>query len=248
MNFDFKANWNTLIKPLLHTKRIQNAIKKGTVAFLKSELKDIIFTSRMTEYERSLSCTNRAEYKKLLQERCNEYLQEHPYLLYDKTKQPIYFANTDRMLNIEEDFVITVESKLVDAGILKLDDNEPNEDKFPDDSDLENAYDTYYASDAYTKYCEYKQKVIEPYWNDYLDSNYEAYCLYGACHWYNPTFSYELAKMVAPNEVWKVKRGNIHTTVVNETGDKVFDILYYDEFDATKGGEKALADAMVLKN
>ncbi len=241
MNYDFQANWDTLIKPLLHTAPIQRAIRNGTIAYLKNELKSLVYNNHMTEYERRL-CGR--QYQIALKDKCDEYLKTHPdFLKYDKSKRPVYYCRNDHILNMEEEFDIAVQPKLVEAGILLPDENEPDKDKYPVEEDLENAWDEYYGSETHNKYMDYRNKVIEPYWQDFLDSDYEAYCLYGGCHWYNPTFSYTLAKMVAPTEKWRVKYGRYHTTVVNDTGDKVFDILYFDPRDETKGGAKALDHA-----
>lgn len=241
MNYDFQTNWKTLIKPLLHTPQIESAIRYGTVAFLKNELRSIVYENHMEEYERRLVGRR---YRSAMKRRCDEYLETHPdFLKYDKKHRPLHYCRNDRILNFEEDFEIEIGQKLIDAGILLPDKNEPNEETYPVEEDLQNAWDEYFGSDTHNKYMEYKNKVIEPYWNDYLDGEYEAYCLYGGCHWYNPTFSLTLAKMVVPTEKWRVKYGRYHTTVVNETGDRVFDILYYDPSDGTFGGTKALKHA-----
>ena len=65
----------------------------------------------------------------------------------------------------------------------------------------------------------------------------------GACHWWNPTFSLTLAKLVYPNEKWKIKKGFYHTTVVNLNESLVFDILYFDENEEMKGGTLALCES-----
>ena len=70
-----------------------------------------------------------------------------------------------------------------------------------------------------------------------------AYQIFGACHWWNSTFSLTLAKIVYPNEMWKIKKGVYHTTVVNSNETLVFDILYFNENEETKGGSLALCES-----
>ena len=70
-----------------------------------------------------------------------------------------------------------------------------------------------------------------------------AYQLFGACHWWNPTFSLALAKLIYPNEKWNILRGNCHTTIVNKDATLVFDILYFDELDVSLGGSNAIEQA-----
>lgn len=67
--------------------------------------------------------------------------------------------------------------------------------------------------------------------------------MFGACHWWNPTFGLTLAKIIYPNEKWIIKSSDYHTTIVNKSENLVFDILYFDENDEMKGGKKAIFDA-----
>jgi hypothetical protein len=52
-----------------------------------------------------------------------------------------------------------------------------------------------------------------------------------------------LAKIIYHNEKWSVKSGTYHTTIVNSTETLVFDIVYFDENDDTKGGKSAIKEA-----
>jgi hypothetical protein len=49
--------------------------------------------------------------------------------------------------------------------------------------------------------------------------------------------------MIYPNQQWKVKSGEYHTTIVNLDDTLVFDILFFDENDNTKGGSSAIEDS-----
>ena len=87
-------------------------------------------------------------------------------------------------------------------------------------------------------------EIIDSYMNLERNKNYIYYCCYGACHWYNPTFCLELAKLVMPEIDWQTLRGSKHTTITNKDETLVFDILYFDNNDTeTFGGKKALAEA-----
>ena len=83
------------------------------------------------------------------------------------------------------------------------------------------------------------RNVLEPYVKHYKKTHMDSYCLWGGCHWWNPTFGLTLAKIVMPNEKWRVRSSEYHTTIVNCGDTKIFDILYYDKDDETFGGCKA---------
>jgi len=86
----------------------------------------------------------------------------------------------------------------------------------------------------------------------------ESYYLSGSCHSYAPTFELTLARIVEPNEKWLVRTSAKHSTVINDKGTKVFDLLYWCYFadihqymfgdkpknkDCTLGGKNAYVDA-----
>jgi hypothetical protein len=75
-----------------------------------------------------------------------------------------------------------------------------------------------------------------------------AYQLFGACHWWNPTFCLTLAKIIYPNENWKTKKGFYHTTILNLDESLVFDILYFDQNDETKGGNLSITESSKKEN
>lgn len=70
-----------------------------------------------------------------------------------------------------------------------------------------------------------------------------------------------MAKIIEPNEKWRVLSGNDHTTVINADNSKVFDLLYYcidgrlenhmfgdpileKDIDITLGGKEAYINSM----
>lgn len=91
----------------------------------------------------------------------------------------------------------------------------------------------------------------------------ESYCLMGSCHSYAPTFQLTLARLVEPEEKWMVRTSDTHTTVINESKTKVFDLLYWaalgnlDKYlfgkdvvpnDETLGGKQAYIDSHIEKS
>lgn len=108
-----------------------------------------------------------------------------------------------------------------------------------------------------------REKLLEPYnnWNA-IKYNLETYYLSGSCHWYAPTFELTLARLVCPNEKWRVMSSDVHSTVINQDNTKVFDLLYWandgrlenhvfgdkiEIIDPTLGGAQAYKDAVAQK-
>ena len=103
--------------------------------------------------------------------------------------------------------------------------------------------DYYNDSDNFIKYTNYKNQIIKQFIKYHENTCLRGYQMIGACHWWNPTFSLTLAKLVYPNEKWKIKKGFHHTTIVNSNETLVFDILYFDENEEMKGGTLALFES-----
>lgn len=198
MNYDFEANWNDIILPLLTLPEVKRSIKKGIKDFLKSDerVKDI----------------------------------------YDCSKCPASYQTSDGWYTYITDYEERLAEKLLKTGILKIDKNLPKEE---DDEDIDSYFDTKLARE----YEKYKNEVLKPFVKYHEKTSLRAYQIFGACHWWNPTFSLTLAKIIYPNEKWHVKSGRYHTTVVNDDWSLVFDILYFDENDKTKGGEIAITES-----
>lgn len=73
-----------------------------------------------------------------------------------------------------------------------------------------------------------KREIFKPYlgWHA-IKYNLESYLLFRGCHEWAPTFELTLAKLVEPDEEWYVRSGERHSTVINKSETKVFDLLYW---------------------
>ena len=76
-----------------------------------------------------------------------------------------------------------------------------------------------------------KDKITKPYtsWNA-ICNDIESYILFHSCHFYAPTFELTLANLVEPDEKWSIRTNEKHSTIINETGTKCFDLLYWAMF------------------
>ena len=239
-NYDFKSNWEQRIMPLLKTERIQKAIKKGIMAWLSSE-KERIIENELTQEEKRMTGKAKTELYKSKRKYYDLHDKRFTDLKYDKNKLPYRYAKGSCRCMFYEDEE-KIEEKLIEWGILKADPNKPKKSEYKDIEEYEEANDDYQSGETGEQYYNYKEEIIEPYFRANAEKSYKSYCVYGACFWYNTTFCLELARMVIPNEVWKIKKSNIHATIINEKENCVFDILYYDEDDETFGGRHALTD------
>jgi len=149
---------------------------------------------------------------------------------YDINKCPAEYSSNDGWFTYIEDFKEKLTDKLIKTGFIK---EEPicNEDED-------------YERPEYLEYEKYRDNILEPFITHHKKTSLRAYQMFGACHWWNPTFCLALAKIIYPNEKWKTITGDYHTTVVNFQETLVFDILYFDENDDTKGGKKAIEESM----
>lgn len=86
---------------------------------------------------------------------------------------------------------------------------------------------------------------VVPRAREHMKTAIEAYQMWGACHWWNPSFGLTLAKIILPNEKWVIQKGRDHTTVTNEGRTLVFDILRAYVHSETLGGKNALEDSLL---
>jgi len=157
-------------------------------------------------------------------------------IIYNPNKCPAFYERGDGWGVYIDDYEEKLTEKLLETGFLKKDENEP----LTNDN---GEFDDYLESDNYIIYENYKQELIKPFIKYHEKTSLRAYQMFGACHWWKPTFGLTLAKIIYPNEKWVVKRGEYHTTIVNKNATLVFDILYFDENDEMKGGKQAIIDA-----
>lgn len=150
--------------------------------------------------------------------------------VYDTTKCPASYGKWWD----DEEYKEKIEDKLLLSGYLKPDINQPTD---------ENELDDYWGSPLCEKYMKYKDQVLKPFIKYHERTELRSYQMFGACHWWNPTFGLTLAQIIYPNETWRIRVSKVHTTVTNKDNSLVFDILYFDEKDDTKGGKKALSDS-----
>jgi len=192
MNYDFKANWNDIILPLLSHPTVKKSMKKGIMGFLKNG-------------------------------------QAYKDFTYEAGKCPASYETSDGWCIYMDDFIEKLEEQLLQTGYLKP-------APIIKDEDIDN-------SPEYAEYLQYKENLLEPFIKHHERTSLRSYQMMHACHWWNPTFSLTLAKIIYPNEKWHVKKGYYHTTIVNENETLVFDILYFDQNEETKGGKCAIDES-----
>lgn len=204
MNYDFKANWDIIIMPLLTNPKIKKSIKKGIISYIDDG-----------------NC--------------------YQNTIYDSNKSPAFYERGDGWSEYIDNYREKLEEKLIETGYLKKDKNEPltNENDELDD---------YIETENYNIYENYKEQLMKPFIEYHEKTCIRAYQIFGACHWWNPTFGLTLAKIIYPNEKWTIKKGFYHTTIINKTETLVFDILYFDENDETRGGNFAISEASKKPN
>lgn len=219
MNYDFKANWETVIMPLLRTQRMRRAMKQGITDFIE-------------EANPCRHISNQLKYQ----------------LKYHTKWFPHDYSNFDDGQEYLDYEFIELPKHLIERGVLLEDENAPRREDYDNDDKYEYAYSYYHEvyNSKCEKYRKYSMNVCKPYVYIWFEKRYQSYCLYGGCHWWNPTFGLELAKMVMPCVKWIVKKGAVHTTVTTKEEDLVFDILMYEEKDEeTLGGSFALSETCV---
>jgi hypothetical protein len=178
--------------------------------------------------------------KKSIKKGITSYINDGNYykdITYNPYECPVFYQRGDGWDVYIDDFEEKLTEKFLESGFLKKDENEPATN---DNGEI----DDYFDSSEYNKYLNYKNEILKPFIKHHEKTSLRAYQMFGACHWWNPTFGLTLAKLIYPNENWIIKSSDYHTTIVNKSETLVFDILYFDENDETKGGKKAIIDAV----
>jgi hypothetical protein len=194
INYDFKANWDTKIKPFLDDPRIKKAIREGIMQYCRS-------FKYIRKYKNNTvpAIYSSSDYYVRLTDRRDE-------IKFEELRRSGLLPK--RYLLLEE-----MENKLR-AGIYN------NAESF---DDYEEDFSKIYNEQDYIKI-----KLLESYFTfDKVKYDIESYVVQGACHSWAPTFQLTLAKLVEPNEKWKVRSSDKHSTVINEDGTKIFDLLFW---------------------
>jgi len=208
-NYNFKENWYEVIVPLLNTVKVKNAIKKGVLGYMNNSINPDIKFS---------------SYKHIY-----DYLNKHGECYLNKNSSPADYSSciSDHQMDWENDLIDTLEQHNMIKPFPW--DNYDDEKKSKTNPELE--YEEYRD--------DYLDPILEPFINNYKKTHIDSYCLRGGCHWWNPTFCLTLANIVMPNEKWSPKSSEYHTTIVNSDNTKIFDILYFNEYDVSFGGDLA---------
>jgi hypothetical protein len=110
-------------------------------------------------------------------------------------------------------------------------------------------------NDTLEVFLELEAQLTEPIrqWSN-IKHNLESYYIVQACHWFAPIVMLTLAQLVEPNERWLVRYGTHHTTVINRSVTRIFDLICWGndgrienylfgddikEDDMTFGGKRA---------
>ena len=162
--------------------------------------------------------------KSCITQAINTYLKyECPWRTYDKKRAPAdYVAGGAFYADPYADYEAKIIRKLVRAGQFRK--RRPSETE-----------DDYYEH--------YLKAAVAPFMEHFERTNIASYQCMSACFYWNTTFGLLIARLVEPREKWRVLKNAWHATVVNEDRSKVFDILYWDPADVTRGGALAISEA-----
>jgi len=158
---------------------------------------------------------------------------------YDSSLLPYEYGRlSDEISIIEEE----IAERLIKTGYLK---------PCPDPDDPEDPHSPESEEKA-EKYFKERSEFIDPFIHINMKNSLRGYQMFSACHWWNPTFGLTLARIVYPNENWRIMSGyktnqdnendGGHTTIINDKGTMTFDILYFDESSDSNGAKKIISD------
>ena len=210
INYNFKENWYEVIVPLLNTPKVKNAIKKGLLGYMNNDINPDV---KFKSYKNIYDYLN----------------NKHGPKYFNKNSAPADLSSFS--LDYEMDWEHKLIATLERHNMIK---------PFPwDNYDGEKQKNTNPELE-YEEYREYLNPILKPFIDNYKKTHMNSYCLWCGCDWWNPTFCLTLAKIVMPNEKWRVKSMGYHTTIVNSDNTKIFDILEFDEDDSISfGGNEA---------
>lgn len=193
--------------------------------------------------------------KKAIRKGINSYLKMFPLCkkTYKPNTPPANYSSRDAyMMTMDKKwkymYRALLENNMVPKKILNL------EKKMDECSDYDD--DDEYGDKLFQLKMAFEEQFFT--WED-IKNDLESYYVSGACFWWAPTFELELAKLVEPNEKWHVQESDIHATVINEDETRVFDLLYWADYermdnylfgtkikkhDLTLGGKNAYLDSL----
>lgn len=252
MNYDFGKNWKTKIKPVLDDPKIKRALKAG----MDSYLSDFPGKRKYKANTCPATYSSKDAYCELIE-------RKHCNIMKDLRKSghlPREYLELAQALNVgEDDYIIDFKDKDVNDEEEAASDDDVDEEEDVRDVDEEENYDSEEYDEKREILDKLREQILTPY-DEWVQIKYdlESYYVSGACHTYNAIFGLVLAKMVEPEEVWRVRNGVKHTTVINKDNMKVFDLLYWccdgrvenymfgipvETADSTMGGKDAYLDS-----
>ena len=231
INYDFGNKWDSEIKPFLDNPKIKKAIKQGVNDYLE------MFPLCQIAIKQGV----------------NDHLEM--FLLCQNTYKP----NTiPAAYSSKNGYCMLMDRKQHELfkGLHKLN-LLPR--KF---YEFEKGMDQWDIDDYGYEHMVRQFKILDSYFTyDVIKYDLESYHMSGSHHFYAPTFELTLAKLVEPEEKWRVQGGSKHTTVINEDDTKVFDLLHWGDagrmenyvfgdpiknIDPTLGGKAAYSAARAL--
>lgn len=187
--------------------------------------------------------------KCIIKSSIKKYLRDfNTNIKYDKNQFPFHYSSRNYDVIITDEEKDKLRERLTVDGTIEKDLKFPNyekilkkcrNDKNKADLIFDEKYEKYLVSHQFYKYQKYCDKIMSPYINEMMKNNYKSYCFRGGCHYWNNTFCLKMATYIDPKEKWEVVSNHLHTTVVNKSRTKVFDILMYNENTEDFGGNEA---------
>lgn len=203
INFDFGLHWNTRIVPFLDNNEVKESIRNGINEFLEVDLQEYIedvFSSGITEIDIS-------HFKK-------EYIEDTAPATYGEGGWYSTICDERDEYLFEQ---LKKENKLP-PRLARM-------ERILDHPELLSDIDRDFIEE---QYCIEKMEFLNKQfpWSK-IKYDLESYVVRSACHQMAPTLGITLARLVEPNEDWYVREGVDHTTVINRSHTKTFDLQYW---------------------
>ena len=258
INYDFGKNWNEKVKPHLDNPELKKAIKRGLRRY-----------GGMTHRKRFIMPVDFLynDFYYMLRERKIDYivnrLKRDNSIENDIVLQISSYGNPDENADIDDLTLFPDRDTCLMHNVMKArtTTRKPRrfnlkDEKIITNDELEYDSDNDEELQAWT---EERERLHKKYFPDSQRKyDLESYVLLGGCYYWAPTFELTLARLVEPNEEWRVREGDKHSTVINKDQTKVFDLLYWildgrienyifgkpvEEEDPTLGGKLAFENS-----